>query len=112
MAISKALSDETRVRILMLLSRGELCVCQITELLELAPSTISKHLSLLHHARLVTMRKDKRWVYYRLHQKGAPRRVTDAIEWIQCSLRDNRRVQKDIKNLSRAAKAFVKEACK
>ena len=104
MTISKALSDETRVRILMLLSRGELCVCRITELLGLAPSTISKHLSLLRNARLVDMRKDRRWVYYSLPRKSAPRRVTDAIEWIQSSLKDSKRVQKDMKNLSKAAR--------
>ena len=50
MAITKALSDPNRVRILLALRRGELCVCQITELFGFAPSTVSKHLSILHHA--------------------------------------------------------------
>ncbi|MBI3460389.1 winged helix-turn-helix transcriptional regulator [Candidatus Acetothermia bacterium] len=55
--ITKALANEVRLRILMLLSEGELCACQIIEVLDLAPSTVSKHLSILHQARLVDARK-------------------------------------------------------
>lgn len=50
MSVTKALADQTRVRMLLALRQGELCVCQITELFGLAPSTISKHLSLLYQA--------------------------------------------------------------
>ena len=57
MSITKALADPNRVRILLALRRGELCVCQITELFGLAPSTVSKHLSILHHAGLIQSRK-------------------------------------------------------
>lgn len=65
-----ALSDPTRVRLVFALRRGELCVCQLTALLELAPSTVSKHLSLLRDAGLVVSRKQGRWVYCRL--AGSP----------------------------------------
>jgi DNA-binding transcriptional ArsR family regulator len=65
-AITKALADKNRVRAFMALRNGELCVCQIIELLDLAPSTISKHMSILKQAGLVDSRKDSRWVYYRL----------------------------------------------
>ena len=53
MAVTKALADENRVRILMALEPKELCVCQIVELLDLAPSTVSKHMAILKQARLV-----------------------------------------------------------
>ena len=66
MAISKALADEQRVRVLLALQRGELCVCQVVELLGLATSTVSKHMSILKQARLVESRKEGRWMYYRL----------------------------------------------
>src|SRR6218665_2254942 len=72
MAITKALSDPNRVRILLSLRRGELCVCQITQLLHLATSTISKLLSILSQAGLILSRKTERWVYYRLPDKSAP----------------------------------------
>ena len=64
--ITKALSDENRIRALMMLTGGELCVCQIIEMLGLAPSTVSKHMSILRQAGLVETRKEGRWIYYRL----------------------------------------------
>jgi ArsR family transcriptional regulator len=73
MAAIKALGDENRVRILSALQGRELCVCQIVELLELAQSTVSKHLSILHQARLIESRKDGRWIFYRAAGEEAPR---------------------------------------
>ncbi len=64
--VVKAASDPNRVRILKMLERGELCVCQIVAALNLSPSTVSKHLSLLHAAGLVEERKVGRWVHFRL----------------------------------------------
>lgn len=68
--ITKALSDQHRVRALLALRRGELCVCQLIDLFALAPSTVSKHMSILKQAGLVDSRKDSRWVYYRLVEKS------------------------------------------
>ena len=68
MTLTKAMADENRVRILMALRTvDELCVCHINELLGLAPSTVSKHLFLLRNSRLLTARKEGRWIYYRLN---------------------------------------------
>ena len=65
--ITKALADASRLRVLtMLLEHDELCVCQVTALLNLSTATVSKHMSILHAAHLVESRKDGRWVYYRL----------------------------------------------
>lgn len=111
MLIPKALSDETRVRILMMLAKGELCVCQLTSLLKLAPSTISKHLSILHHARLVNSRKDKRWVYYSLNKNGTPQ-TREAIEWVLSSLKRDKRIISDLKSLLKVAKVTPEEFCK
>ena len=66
MAVTKALADENRVRMLLALQKQELCLCQLIELVKLAPSTVSKHMSILRSARLVDARKDGRWMYYRL----------------------------------------------
>ena len=65
MAVIKALADENRVRILWAVQDQELCVCQIVELLGLAQSTVSKHVSILHQARLIEGRKQGRWMFYR-----------------------------------------------
>jgi len=72
MTIIKALADESRGRILLALQGRELCVCQIVELLGLAPSTVSKHLSILHQARLVDSRKEGRWMFYCAAHEDAP----------------------------------------
>ncbi|MEZ4647869.1 MAG: metalloregulator ArsR/SmtB family transcription factor [Candidatus Eisenbacteria bacterium] len=64
--IGKAIADESRLRILNALRGGELCVCQIVELLGLAPSTTSKHLNQLRRAGLLQARKKGTWVWYRL----------------------------------------------
>lgn len=66
MAVIKALADENRVRVLMALRPEELCVCQMVELLGLAPSTVSKHIAILKQARLVDSRKEGRWMFYRI----------------------------------------------
>ncbi len=99
MAVTKALADENRVRILGSLQRGELCVCQIIELLDLAPSTTSKHLSLLRQARLIEGRKDGRWMYYRLADPDAPRFIHEALRWLREALSTSKRAVEDAKRI-------------
>lgn len=70
-SVHKALGHPARLRILAAVGEGELCVCQITALLELAPSTVSAHLADLRRAGLLAERRDGRWVYYGLAQSGA-----------------------------------------
>ncbi len=72
LSVIKALADENRLRILLALQGQELCVCQLVELLGLAQSTVSKHLSILHQARLIDSRKEGRWMFYRVSQEDAP----------------------------------------
>lgn len=67
--VAKAVADPSRVRILKLLEGGELCVCQITTVVDLAPATVSKHLAALKTAGLVQQRRDGKWVYYRLAER-------------------------------------------
>ena len=99
--VTKALADPSRVRILLALHRKELCVCQIIELLQLAPSTISKHLSILNHAGLILSRKDERWVYYRLPDKRAPVVAREAVDWVHDSLVKSPEADADEKNLKK-----------
>jgi len=64
--VMKALSDPNRVKMIKLIQRKMLCVCEIQEALGLAQSTVSKHLKILEEAELVTYSKDGLWVNYRL----------------------------------------------
>lgn len=112
MAITKALSDPNRVRVLLALREGELCVCQITELFGFAPSTISKHLSVLHHAGLILSRKAERWVYYRLPGKSAPSPVREAIDWVHKSVSKTDEAIGDSKNLKKILATDLVEICR
>ena len=98
-AITKALSDETRARAVMSLAEGELCLCQIIELLGLAPSTVSKHMTLLQQAGLVKRRKEGRWHYYRLAGRDASPTVRGAIRWTLKSLENENVITADAKTL-------------
>lgn len=64
--IFKALSDETRLRILKLLEEGELCVCDIVSALDMVQPKVSFHLSVLQEAGLIKSRKQGKWIYYRI----------------------------------------------
>lgn len=99
-AVTKALADENRVRILRLLVDRELCVCQIVGVLGLAPSTISKHLAILAAARLVESHKEGRWVHYRLAGTDSPPMVRYGLGWLTMSLGDDAVVSADQRRLA------------
>ena len=99
LAISKALNDPTRVRVLLALEAGELCLCQIIDLAGLAPSTLSKHVNLLTDAGLVRRRKQGRWHYFRLARDGAPAEVRQALDWVLGAVRKDPVIRKDVTRL-------------
>ncbi|KQQ49881.1 ArsR family transcriptional regulator [Pseudomonas sp. Leaf127] len=77
----KCLADDTRTRItLLVVSEGELCVCELTAALELSQPKISRHLALLRSAGLLMDRRQGQWVYYRLHP--------DLPDWVTAVLKD------------------------
>jgi ArsR family transcriptional regulator len=77
----KALADETRLRILNLLVRGELCVCDIMTVLGIGQSKTSRHLASLRHVGLVNDHRHGVWMYYALAQpNGVTHRLI--LEWL------------------------------
>lgn len=80
--LAKALADESRLRILLALRQSELCVCELTEMLDLAPSTVSKHLSILRQAGLAESRKLGRWVHVRRPELEASDPRMQLLRWI------------------------------
>lgn len=112
LAINKALSDENRVRVMLALAGGEMCVCQIIELLGLAPSTVSKHMAILHQAGLVETRKDGRWIYYRLAEQSDLPCARQALAMtLECLGKDGR-VRDDAKALKGVRKMTREELCR
>ena len=112
MAITRALSDQNRVRTLLALNGRELCVCQIIELLELAPSTVSKHMSILANARLVEGRQEGRWRYYRLAGDDAPDEAREAIAWTFRSLSNTPQIRQDAERIEEILKIDPEVLCK
>lgn len=69
-ALFRGFADPVRIRVLSLLSAGELCVCDIVSILDLPQPTVSRHLSYLRRAGLVEIARDWRHVHYRLAEPG------------------------------------------
>ena len=104
LAITKALSDETRVRALLSLKNGAMCLCQIIEVLGLAPSTVSKHMNVLQQARLVERRKQGRWCFYRLADGKNGSAAKRALAWIVAELRDSPTITRDVERIRKVRK--------
>lgn len=95
LSITKALSDESRLRALVAVSDGELCVCQIIQVLGLSPATVSKHMEILERAGLVERRRQGKWRYYRLADGSAGGPAVRALAWVLEELRKDPQVKED-----------------
>ncbi len=105
--VLKAMGHPVRLRILAMLRDGELCVCQMTALLDLAPSTVSAHLADLKRAGLVTERKDGRWVFYRMVDEEPP-----MLASVWATVGRDERVQADARLLRQIRKVDLAELCR
>ena len=106
--ITKALADGNRMRVILaLFDHEELCVCQLTELLRISMATVSRHMSILHKARLVQSRKDGRWVYYRLAQNfPAP-----ICQWLKDAVKNSAERAADRQKLSEILLCDTADLC-
>ena len=91
----KALSDSSRLRILMMLKTKSLCVCEISSILQLANSTVSKHLSILRQAGFIVDEKAGRWVNYRLATADKSPEATLLLPHIEGWLANDLKIQND-----------------
>ncbi|MBN1633993.1 MAG: winged helix-turn-helix transcriptional regulator [Ignavibacteria bacterium] len=98
--IFKALSDKNRLRILKMLQKKSLCVCEITEILKLAASTVSQHLSILSDAGLITGDKDGKWINYRLNLQPEDNSITSALLYVQMILENDEIIKNDLNMIS------------
>ncbi len=112
LAITKALADENRLRAIMMLRAQELCACQVIEVLGLAPSTVSKHMTILRQAGLVQARKEGRWMYYCLPKRGAARPVKEALSFVKANLGASVQAKQDDKKLQKVLSVDRESLCK
>ncbi len=95
----KAVSDRNRLRVVaVLMEHRELCACQITELLQVAGATASRHMGVLASAGIVVSSKKGRWVHYSLNRDDCM--VRSLLRWLHDELAGDRAVVKDLHDLS------------
>ena len=109
--VAKAVADPSRVRILKLLEGGELCVCQITTVLGLATATISKHLAALKVAGLLQQRRDGKWVYYRLAERGLNPYAPHFLDVVRSALQGDPTIAEDQRLLALVNQVSVQALC-
>lgn len=98
----RALGDETRLRILNLLSEREVCVCEIVEILHLGQSKVSRHLAALKHAKLVDCRREGMWVIYSLAPPSSPLHQ-HMRDWVAAMRHQITRSRQDLEALRESA---------
>lgn len=110
LSIFKALSDETRLRILKLLEHGELCVCDIVSALDMIQPKVSFHLGVLKDAGLIKDRKQGKWIHYSIDDSDMFKRflVLSVLEKVSESgvTEDKKRLNKFLKNKSPKAEVI------
>lgn len=100
----QALGDETRLRIVALLTHGELCVCHVEKALDVTQPTASRHLAVLRAAEVVKSRRDAGWVYYRLAPQTDPD-CQSVLRTLSRSFGKQDTLRRDVETLTHAKKA-------
>ena len=102
----KALSDETRLRIYLLLLQSELCVCELVNILSIEQSRISHSVRILKEAGLVVNRREGKWIIYEVNPETEKNRIIQG-------LKDGLKLPKqDLKNITKCKKEKVREKFK
>jgi ArsR family transcriptional regulator, arsenate/arsenite/antimonite-responsive transcriptional repressor len=104
----KTLSDPNRLRILKMLQTKALCVCEITGVLELAASTVSKHLSILRDNGFIIEEKDGKWVNYMINPHPTDERISYMLSTLDFWISDEHTI---IKDKHKALKVDRNEIC-
>jgi|SRR3990172_2140843 len=103
----KALSDANRIRIINMLQVRSLCVCEIREVLDLASSTVSKHLSILRDAELILDEKEGRWVNFYLNPSSSEKYVSQILPLMGKWLKDTDMLQNDIEKVKTVDREII-----
>lgn len=104
----KALSDETRLRVLNLVLERECCVCEVMQALEISQSKASRHLSALYDAGFLKLRKDGLWSLYSIDSEGMPDYLADLLEAVSKALESNKAAALDKERLKKARRVGIK----
>ena len=106
--IFKSLSDPNRIRILKMLQVKPLCVCEITEILGLAASTVSEHLAILKRAGFVSVSKEGKWINYHLKKNPSEPELASLMTALHFMVEGDPVVKKDRKKLDNVDRLKIK----
>jgi ArsR family transcriptional regulator len=98
----KALSDETRLRILNLLLERECCVCEVMQVLDISEPRASRNLSALYDAGFLKLRREGLWALYSIDREGLKQHYTNLVEAVKKALEGNETALSDRQRLKNA----------
>jgi len=98
----KALSDESRLRVLSLVLERECCVCEVMQAMNISQSRASRSLTALYDAGILRQRKDGRWVLYSIDNEGMKEYTNDIVLAVSKALMGNPLVEEDRERLKKA----------
>ena len=108
LGVFKALSDPTRLRILLLLLQKELCVCELTFILDMEQSRISHQLRVLRNAELVEDIRDGKWIIYRIPEDKKKDLILIFEHLIGDNLADSGKITTDYEKLQASQKNSIR----
>ena len=100
--VFKALSDETRLRILNLLLERECCVCEVMQALNISQSRASRNLSALYDAGFLKLRREGLWALYSIDKEGLKEQYSELVEAVRKALKGNATATQDRRRLKNA----------
>ncbi|MCD6391562.1 MAG: winged helix-turn-helix transcriptional regulator [Dehalococcoidia bacterium] len=102
--LCKALSDETRLRILNILLERECCVCEVMQALDISQTRASRNLTVLYEAGFLRRRKDGLWSLYSIDRDGMNEYLADLVQVVDKALQGNKRLEQDRERLRKAVR--------
>ena len=103
----KALADKNRFRILKMLERQPLCVCEIKSALNISTSTVSSHLTILKEAGFITDTRDGKWVEYRYNRSSNEPMLHQILAMIPAWLNDEEIIKEDSKKMETVDREII-----
>jgi ArsR family transcriptional regulator len=100
----KALSDETRLRILNILLERECCVCEVMQALDISQTRASRNLAALHEAGFLKLRKDGLWSLYSVDRDDMNEYLADLVRAAAKTLKGNSTLERDRERLRKAVR--------
>ncbi len=105
--IFKAIAEINRVRILLMLLKKSLCVCELTEILQLSTSTVSKHLSILKNTGFISYEKEGKWINYKIVDNIQDDIIKNILDNLPKWFENDEIIKKDIETIKKIDRNII-----